>query len=309
MGSISHDISTIVRSSAIWAVVALAVAAVPLARWLRAKWFAEATVGTVWAAIMSCGGIVALTLLRDGIPHGWAPGNLTRWGASTWDSFVRNPLASSQVLLNILLFVPAGFTLTLLFRRPLRVVIALTMGSLCIECLQAILGAGANDWGDVVTNSIGGGIGVGCAVALLRVGRSRPGQAAQQHRLRRWLPVIAGATTVVLAAAVLLVAVSSNQRDVEQVLRDRFQGTTLGDVRAWEQAGDIDARVFQVGDLRTDGQRVRELRREQRYPATLFGLRRCIFVIWTDDSVSFERVSGADCTRFIDSDWAVRSDG
>jgi hypothetical protein len=266
-------------------------------------------VSTVWATTMSCGGIVALTLLRDGIPHGWAPGSLAGWGTSTLDSLVRNPLASSQVVLNILLFVPAGFTLTLLLRRPLHVVVALTMGSVCIECLQAILGAGANDWGDVVTNSIGGGIGVGCAMAWLRISRGRTGHFAEQHRMRRWLPVIVGATTVVLAAAVLLAAVSSNQRDVEQVLRDRFEGTTLGDVRAWEQAGDIDALVFQVGDLRTDGQRVSEVRREQRYPATLFGLRRCIFVIWTDDGVSFERVSGDECTRFIDSDWAVRSDG
>ena len=80
MGSVVDVVDSFARSSAVWAVLVLAIAAVPFARWLRAKRFADAAVSTVWAATISCGGIVALTLLRDGIPHGWAPGNLTHWG-------------------------------------------------------------------------------------------------------------------------------------------------------------------------------------------------------------------------------------
>lgn len=60
------------------------------------------------AAYASVALVVAVTLLRDGWPQGFWPGSLTVWSTDGWQRLSSDPLASSQILLNMALFVPAG---------------------------------------------------------------------------------------------------------------------------------------------------------------------------------------------------------
>jgi hypothetical protein len=81
-------------------------------------------------------------------------------------------------ILNVLLFLPLGFALTTATAKPLRVV-GLVFGlSLGIEVLQEVIPGRYAGLGDIVYNTVGGGIGVGLAAfreQLLRPGRRLAG--------------------------------------------------------------------------------------------------------------------------------------
>ena len=81
-----------------------------------------------FAAALAIAGIGMFTLARDGIALVGALSNsdyrppglpgLLEWSAEGWQRVSTNPFASSEVMLNVALFVPAGFFLTLWLRRP-----------------------------------------------------------------------------------------------------------------------------------------------------------------------------------------------
>lgn len=69
----------------------------------------------------------------------------------------------SEVLNNMLIFIPAGAYLSLLFRKmPFggKAVLVFAM-SLALECSQVILAVGRFDITDLITNTVGGIIGIG----------------------------------------------------------------------------------------------------------------------------------------------------
>lgn len=69
----------------------------------------------------------------------------------------------SEVLNNMLIFIPAGAYLSLLFRKmPFwgKAVLVFAM-SLALECSQVILAVGRFDITDLITNTVGGIVGIG----------------------------------------------------------------------------------------------------------------------------------------------------
>lgn len=87
--------------------------------------------------------------------HGWS----TALGA--WTHGTDGPL-------NVLLFVPAGLSLTVATRRPGRVVLALAILSLAIEVVQAWSGTRSGAPGDFTANVIGACAGCGLGVVAQR---------------------------------------------------------------------------------------------------------------------------------------------
>lgn len=299
MTDLSGDITSLLGTWAPWALAAMAAGSVVVARPVQRRWFPRRPVVVVWSAIVAVAVVVAFTLLRDGLPSRLSLGAVADWSTSMLDALATDPLASSQVVLNVLLFVPLGAAVMALLRRPLAALACAAGVSVAVELLQAITGAGANDIGDVIANVLGAAAGVGLAAILLRVGRrteARPPAA-------RVVMVAAGVgLTVVLMVVAAVLTADANRDDVHDALKESFRGTTLADARAWEANGEAESKIFSVIDERSDGQRLTASVREQRYPATRFGVRRCVFVVWTDEGVAFRDASGSECTRFIDSD-------
>jgi VanZ family protein len=88
------------------------------------------------------------------------PGDLTAWAHA------------ADGPLNVVLFVPLGFFLALLLRRPVRAALVCAVLSLGIECYQAALTSRVGAFADVVANSLGAAIGALVAVVVLVVAGS-----------------------------------------------------------------------------------------------------------------------------------------
>jgi hypothetical protein len=286
-------VSSLAATGALAALVVLLGASVLAARRLRSP----RRSGLAWfAALGSVALVVAVTLLRDGWPTGIELGRLGEWSRNGWDRLSTDPLGS-QVALNVALFVPAGAAWTWLLDRPWRVLAGLVAGSFAVELVQAVLGVGAADVADVAANTVGAAIGVGVAV-LIRHASRRP---AGTRRLVGW-PVITAAGAIVLATgAGLMLGAASRQRSVEDELRQRFATTTKAEVDA--VLTDSTARgadeLFSAISVR-DGTRTTPDVTELRYPATFFGLHRCVFVTWAADTVAFRKASGGACSTVHD---------
>ncbi len=89
-----------------------------------------------------------------------------------------NPLQQAdfleEIILNIILLMPAGFLLPFVCNRPLRWTAGLTEGLLlsgCIEGLQLLLGRGLFEFDDILHNSIG--CMAGCMIAGFIINRFR----------------------------------------------------------------------------------------------------------------------------------------
>jgi hypothetical protein len=73
--------------------------------------------------------------------------------------------------LNAALFAPAGFTLAMFLRSPLRAALTLSFGSFMIETVQQITSVGIPDPSDFVANTAGALSGAIVAVVVLTVRR------------------------------------------------------------------------------------------------------------------------------------------
>ena len=72
-------------------------------------------------------------------------------------------------ILNAVLFIPAGFTLAMFLRSPVRAALTLSFASFMIETVQQITSVGIPDPSDFVANTVGAVIGAVFGVVLLAV--------------------------------------------------------------------------------------------------------------------------------------------
>lgn len=156
---------------------------------------------------------------------------------------------------------------------------------------------GAPDLADLVANSLGAFVGVGGAVLVARARGDRTGSTLSPRRRA----IVAAGVLGVAAVVVLLVLVGADrrQRSIEHQLQARFVGTTKADIDRWNVDGTMLDRVFGAVSAFADGTRYSPDQVTVRYPASFFGLHRCVFVVWTPTSVRFELGSGDACTDFI----------
>jgi VanZ family protein len=73
--------------------------------------------------------------------------------------------------LNVLLFLPLGFFLALLLRRPITAALLCVVLSVAIECYQSSLTTRVGSFADVVANGLGAGAGAVLAAVILVVWR------------------------------------------------------------------------------------------------------------------------------------------
>ncbi len=288
----SGDVSSIAATSALTALAILLVVAA-LAAW-RLTWPGrEHSSATRFVAFASVALILSVTVFRDGLPVGFHLAGLADWSGEGLRRLSGDPLGSSQFLLNVLLFVPAGLAWTWVVNRPVAVFAALVGGSLLIECTQGTTGAGAADIADLVANGLGAAAGVGIAAAVARIG---PRQAVVSRRTR--VTAVSVTTTCVsLLVAGWFIGAARRQLSVEDRLRHRFSETSKGDIDRL-LSNDPEA-VWSAVAERADGIRYADDAIEIRYPATFFGLHRCVLVTWGAATLTFTKASGHDCTVFF----------
>jgi hypothetical protein len=239
--------------------------------------------------------IISVTLFREGVPTRFRFGSLGDWSSDGLRRLSRDLFGSSQFVLNVVLFVPAGATWTLISRRPVLSWLALSGFSLLIESTQAVTGAGANDVADLAANSLGAAIGAVMVVVCWAIVDDRVIDLSTRSRRL----VVAGAVVAGLALiAGWFVGASTRQQHVEDVLRSKFEGTDRAEIEALMESHSN--AVFGAADDYANGTRYSNDTIEIRYPATFFSLHRCVFVVWNSEGVEFRKASGHDCTDFID---------
>lgn len=312
-GDASRDVTANVTASALVATVLLLLASAAGALWLsRARAVRRPFV--LFAALGSIAGCVSLTLARDGIPGDFRPGSVFAWTGSGWDRLGPGDLlGSSQFLLNVALFVPAGIAWVWLTRRAARTLLGLAGLSMLIESVQAVFGLGAADITDVVANVIGTAAGVAAGAAVSRRIEHSGGPTQSPVVGRKRNVVVAGTVVAVLAAVVVwLGGAELHQASIRDELEEVFSDTSYGELASVVQ-GDLDdpdrldpearfndsEQIFSAISVRADGFRYTDGQIELRWPALFLGLRRCVYVIWTPTTVQFRDRSGSACTDFI----------
>lgn len=249
------------------------------------------------AAFASIAVILAVTLFRDGLPHGIWPSSLFHWSADGWQRLSDDPLSSTQDQLNLLLFMPAGLFWTLLTGRGWRVLGGLVMGSALIEFAQAVLRVGAADPTDVALNSLGAALGVATGALTLLIWPHPLVRRSSRQRAAITVGVIALACSVMMVGAHL--GAAHRQEALARAAQERFGSTTIHDFHRWDATDRLSEEVFDALPAFSDGTRYSDGRVEVRYPATFFGIHRCVFVVWSDASVSIRREFGEPCAVFI----------
>jgi hypothetical protein len=177
------------------------------------------------------------------------------------------------------------------------VLTGLVATALLVECAQAVLRVGAADVADLLANSVGAAIGVAVGAGVL-LARPHPRIARPTRRRLACTAAVCAACAVLLVVGVHLGA-DRRQADVQQQAATRFAGTTLGDYRAWERADALFERVFDAlsafSDGASDGGDVVQV----RYPASFFGVDRCVFVAWVAEAVTVRPAAGTECSEFV----------
>jgi hypothetical protein len=261
----------------------------------------------VFAAVLSVVGVVVFTVLREGVllvqavasgaslsPPGWQ--GLRDWSPDGWWRATPDPLGSAQMLLNVALFVPAGFAWALLTRRPWRVLAALGALSVVVEVVQGVTGLGANDVADIVANVVGAAVGTTAAVVMGWLADAVVGRAVGT---RRWA-IRGSAVMAVAVAAAVLPGLGASQRQgvIADEAHQRFAATSLSDIERWNQHDDLMDRVWRgVLSVDADGFSLADGSAAARYPASFLSQRRCVLIMWDAAGASVERRAGRICEQ------------
>jgi hypothetical protein len=119
--------------------------------------------------------------------------------------------------------------------------------------------------------------------------------AAAGRSGHRWLAAVTLGVALLIGAAAV-VGAGHRQRTIEDDLRQAFGGTTRAEIDAMLDAEQGDPEVvFAAIWVRPDGIRRTADTTELRYPASFFGLDRCVYAVWDDDGAEFRRTSGDAC--------------
>ncbi len=290
---VSQDFNSIAATGAVPALLVLLVIAGVVSVFV-ARRGGERSAFEWFVAFATLAPILAVTLFRGEVSLGFNPGGLTDWSGSDLASLSRDPLASSQFSLNVMLFVPAGGAWTWLTKRPGRTLGALVAGSFALECVQAVTAAGANDLIDLVSNSLGSLVGTGTALIVISIVGGRVRSLSTARRLQL---IGASLVAVVLVTVGWFAGASQRQSNTRSAVIQRFDGIDLASIQE-EIESDFDAVVTAVPGVRGDYFLLDDSV-ELRYPATFFGLHRCVYATWTGDEMAIRNASGDDCTRFL----------
>ena len=109
--------------------------------------------------------------------------------------------------------------------------------------------------------------------------------------------LLAAATTALFAS--LTVGADRRQARLETELAHLYGASSYEQFARWEKADRLSEEVFDKTSVFSDGTRYGDASVTIRYPASFFGVRRCVFAMWTTGSFAVKRGHGRACTEFI----------
>ena len=244
-----------------------------------------------FAVVVSLGLIFYMTLLRQlGQEVCWGcPAEQSVWGDWGLSRLLSGTL-STEVLLNLVLFVPYGLSATLLWKAPFRVTGVAVLLSLLIEVTQGLLGAGASDILDVLANSMGALVGAGLAVFTQL---TYDAVIARESDYWRWIRfTVSVVVTVSIALGISTWGASSRQRAGAGQLEETFKGTNLADYQrnrdsAWLPAFDA---FWKANHMPYSERRADEAVALERYTWDFYLATRCVTGRW--DALGFVTIPG-----------------
>lgn len=240
---------------------------------------------------LSLGVIIHVTLLREP-PLGSCLECLNNWSIER----LLSGQLSTEVLLNIALFMPLGFLATLLWRKPWRVTAFAAVLSYAIEIVQPLIGIGANDPSDIAANTFGAFAGSGLAVAVLIVK-----DTIAFRRVPVRLAVSFLVTVALTVAAVLGLSVgvaSALQADGAEDLESVFAGTTLSDFQANEEEWSSKlGTIWEQNRMPRDEVHSDDMSMQHRFSWTFWLSTRCVTATWTADGFTTTAGQGGDCRQ------------
>jgi len=138
-------------------------------RYGRPRWL-------VALALLSVAAIVAATVVPQGgwsfLMQGYSEPLTECLGLDAWRGVVIRPI-EADTLLNVALFIPAGFLWVTVVGRPVRVVLALASLSVGIEWWQALSHGRSCTANDVAANTIGALVGASVGAVVARLAKRR----------------------------------------------------------------------------------------------------------------------------------------
>lgn len=258
--------------------------------------------------LLSIVGIIAVTTpIEDryalaNVAHAWRGAPLLDWWQHGWGKVPGAILGSLDGRLNVLLFIPAGICLMLALRRPRLVAAILFTLSFVLESSQAATGFRSADSGDLVTNTLGGVIGIGIAVRLRRVAHERK-PALASPSLRHHVM----ATVLVTVTVATIYLYSQHRADLAHerlitTLHASYGSTTWSDIEPLLEDPDYPQSLNRftrdrgawAGSIGVEPTRMRVI---AFYGAGFETARRCVFVTWTPEATEFRPLDGSACTR------------
>ncbi len=254
------------------------------------------------AALFSIGSILAITLGVRVFDAGGVGFGLPRLSClDTGVCLNRAVEIDASWLLNLAIFVPAGFFSVLASRRTLALFIALIGLSIGIEVVQGVFRLGAPDPGDIFANTLGSLIGVALGAAVLRI-TAQPG--GRQTDLSRTLGAMAFTFSVAIVFGWLALATAANSQraSLADEIMDVFAGTAAADIASAMAADNGFDGLLAAVSTRPDylGQVGESNDYAARYSMQFLGFNRCVFVYWDAAGVTLTNGAGQECTVFRD---------
>ncbi len=231
--------------------------------------------------------VVSLFRFPPSLPLSWP---WQHWAAGGFARFMQDVGTDSEITLNMILYVPAGFFISRYLRRPVLTVGMLVTLSVVVEALQAVSAAGNADKGDVLSNSLGAALGATLSWCVM------PGVHAMK---RVGVRILIAALAGVLVLGGCRGVASWHLRHEQKFLQERFSGMTRSDFDRFQHDQTPGKDVLSVGDLHSDG--VRRLPNgvaEVRYPLQYLGTMQCAVATWSNGGVVVSTVRGSSCSEF-----------
>ena len=113
--------------------------------------------------------LFATVLFR--VPNPQKPQLELFWSYKAW--FAGNASLGREIVLNILLFVPFGFSMALITKKNWVVIVAALVLTVATEIIQLTFDLGLFEWDDIINNALGAVIGVGLARLFVKTKKQR----------------------------------------------------------------------------------------------------------------------------------------
>lgn len=244
------------------------------------------------AFLLSAGLVVLVTLLREPT-FTFCPSCAGEW----WGvDKVLAGAVGTDVMLNVVLFVPPVFLATLLWRAPWRTAGIAAVVSLVIEVLQPVIGVGANDWMDLLVNTVGALIGAGLGALALWVRDAIVDRRVEVGRTVRLAVSLAAGVALFVGGPAWLA--SDRQVLGVKLMMGNFAGTTLADYQAnRDTSWGPKVTVFweETGRPTMSSRRDDTIARERATWNIYFAVR-CVIGEWTPTGFTTITDSGTACT-------------